>query len=240
MKRSLFAFITIFLSWCTAYAQIPLTGKVYELNTHITLPSIKVQNTRTKDNTLTNSAGIFNIQAKPGDILILTGFSYQPDTIAVVSARYLEIYLTPQNNTLKEVKIENTSTKLGNLKDPSLQNQTVVYQRDASGAPIGGIAIRFGYGKSDKEKKDEEFAYNKQVTEDIDKAFSPDNISKYVPLKDLELKQFIELYRPTIRQFKAPNFDLTLYLNDCYKKFIVLPPDQRKLPALKADTTKNH
>jgi hypothetical protein len=239
MKRYLFAFITLFLSWCTAYAQIPLTGKVYELNTHITLPSIKVQNTRTKDNTLTNANGIFTIQAKAGDILILDGFSYQPDTVVVVNARYLEICLTPQNTTLKEVKIENTSTKLGNLKDPSLQNQTLDYQRDASGAPIGGIAIRFGYGKNGKEKRDEQFVYDQQATEEINKVFSPDNIGKYVPLKDLELKQFIGLYRPTIKQYKAPNFDLTLYLNDCYKKFILLTPDQRKLPVLKADTTKN-
>ena len=238
MKR-LFLLAALLLAFCEAYAQIPLTGKVYELNTHVTLPQIKVQNTNTRDNTLTNETGVFNIKAKPGDILILTGFAYQPDTVVVVNARYLEIYLKPQTNHLKEVKVQDIATKTGSLKDPNLQNQTVVYQKDETGNYKGGIAIRFGYGKSSKEKKDEQRAYNEEVTKEIDQAFAPDNISKYVPLKGIDLKQFIDLYRPTIKEFKATNFDLTLYLNECYKKFVLLPPDQRKLPSLKAGTTKN-
>jgi hypothetical protein len=217
---------------------MPLTGKVYEFQTHIALPQVKVRNTNTKDNTLTNALGIFNIKAKPGDILILEAFNYKPDTVVVVNARYIEVYLVPQNNTLKEVNIKNTSTKLGNLKETSFHNQAVVYQTDANGVPKGGIAIRFGYGKSKKEKRDEQFAYNNTATKEIDQNFSADNVSKYIPLRAEELKQFVGLYRPTIRQYKAPNFNLTLYLNDCYKKFKALPADQRKLAPLKGDLPK--
>lgn len=238
MKR-LFLMAALLLVFCEAHAQIPVTGKVYELNTHVTLPQIKVQNSTTKDNTLTNASGIFTIKARSGDILILTGFAYQPDTVVVVNARYLEIYLKPQTNNLKEVKVEDIATKTGSLKDPNLQNQTVAYQKDETGNYKGGIAIRFGYGKSGKEKKDEQRTYNEEVTKEIDQTFAPDNISKYIPLKGIDLKQFIDLYRPTIKEFKATNFDLTLYLNECYKKFVVLPPDQRKLPSLKTDSTKN-
>ena len=235
MKRILFIFVLLFISAQAAYAQIPLTGKVFDADKHTPLPSIKVQNTRTRNNTMTNAAGIFTIQVKNGDILVLEGFSFQNDTVVVTNARYMEINMKLGSKALNEVKIQNTTTKLGSLKDPDLHNQPLRYQTDANGNPIGGIALKFGYGKSSKEKREEELAYNQLATQEIDKAFSTENISKYVPLKGKELKQFIGLYRPTIKQYRDPAFDLPLYLNDCYKKFEVLTPAERKLPPLKAE-----
>ncbi len=239
MLRYLFVFSAFLFAQHVAFAQMPLTGKVYELHTHVVLPQIKVRNTNTKDNTQTNASGIFTIKAKPGDILILEAFNYKPDTVVVVNARYIEVYLEPQNNALKEVEIKNTVTnKLGDLRDTTMHNQAAVYQRNVDGSAMGGIAIRFGYGKSKKEKRDEQLAYNTTATKQIDQSFSADNVSKYIPLRGDELKQFVALYRPTIKQYKAPNFDLTFYINDCYKKFKALPPDQRKLAPLKGDLPK--
>lgn len=238
MWRSLLLFIVSVLIYSSTYAQIPVSGKIYELGTHIILPNVKVQNANTKDNTLSNAAGIFSIKAKAGDILIFESFAYKPDTVLVTNARYLEIYLQPVNTNLKQVDIKGTtSTKLGNLNDTTFHNQTVRYLRDEKGNLKGGVAIKFGYGKSSKEKRNEKLTYDTLATKAIDKAFSPANVSKYVPIKGGDLKQFIAIYRPTIKQYKAPNFDLTLYLNDCYKKFKALPPSQRKLASLKADTT---
>ncbi|WP_448699670.1 carboxypeptidase-like regulatory domain-containing protein [Mucilaginibacter sp. AW1-3] len=239
MWRSLLLFITSSLIYCTAYAQIPVSGKVYELGTRVVLPGVKVQNTSTKDNTQTNAAGIFSIKAKAGDILIFESFAYKSDTVLVTSTRYLEIFMQPQNTNLKEVTVKDQSTKLGKLRDTAFHNQTVRYQRDENGNYKGGVSINFGYGKSSKEKRNEKLSYDTLATKAIDKAFSPANVSKYVPLKGVDLKQFIALYRPTIKQYKAPNFDMTLYMNDCYKKYKALPPDKRKLASLKADTTGN-
>ncbi|OCX53941.1 hypothetical protein BEL04_06580 [Mucilaginibacter sp. PPCGB 2223] len=239
MKRTLLAFTLLLFACRAAYGQIPVSGKVLEKGTRVTLAGVKVQNTTTKDNTLTNAAGIFSIKAKAGDMLIFESFAYKPDTVLVTNARYLEILLQPQNTNLKEVTIKNQSTKLGNLKDTTFHNQAVTYQRDANGSPIGGLAIRFGYGKSAKEKRAEKLGYDTVATAQIDKAFSPASVSKYIPLKGNDLKQFIAIYRPTIKQYKAPNFDLALYLNDCYQKFLALPPDKRKLASLKADTAGN-
>lgn len=240
MWRALLLFTVSILTYCNTYAQIPLSGKVYELGTRVALPGVKIQNTVTKDNTLSNAAGVFSIKAKAGDILIFESFAYKADTVLVTSTRYLEIYLQPANTNLKQIDIKGTtSTKLGSLKDTIFHNQAVRYQRDANGAPIGGIALKFGYGKSSKEKRNEKLAHDIVVTREIDQAFSPTNVGNYVPLTGVDLKQFTALYRPTIKQYKAPNFDLMLYINDCYKKFRILPPEQRKLTSLKADTLKN-
>jgi len=235
MRRLLLIIFSVF-TYGSAYAQMPVSGKIYELGTHVVLAGVKVQNTNTKDNTQSNATGFFSIKAKAGDILIFESFAYKPDTVLVTNIRYLEIFLQPQNTNLKEVKIKDQATKLGTLKDTSFHNQIVRYQRDEKGNLKGGVAIKFGYGKSAKEKRDEKLAYDTLATAQIDKTFSPTNVSKYIPLKGNDLKQFIAIYRPTIKQYKAPNFDLTLYLNDCYKKFLALPPDKRKLASLKADT----
>jgi hypothetical protein len=235
--RILTILIIMVLGSNIAYAQIPLTGKVFDLKTHTPLPYIKVLNNRTKNNTQTNAAGIFTIAAKPGDVLVVDGFTYEADTVAVTNTRYIEVYLTLKNNTLKEVKIQNTTTKLGSLKDPYLHNQPLRYKTDVNGDVVGGIALKFGYGKSSAEKKAEELAYKQLVTQEIDKDFSIDNVSKYVPLKGTPLKQFTALYRPTVREYKAQGFDLAVYLNDSYKKFVLLSPEERKLPPLKRDTT---
>jgi len=235
MRCALLMIISVFV-YGTAHAQLPVSGKIYELGTRIVLPGVKVQNTNTKDNTQSNTAGFFSIKAKAGDILIFESFAYKSDTVLVTNARYLEVFLQPQNTNLKEVTVKNQSTKLGNLKDTSFHNQTARYLRDDKGNLKGGIAIKFGYGKSAKEKRDEKLAYDTIATAQIDKAFAPANISRYIPLNGNNLKQFIAIYRPNIKQYKAPNFDLTLYLNDCYKKFLALPPDKRKLASLKADT----
>jgi hypothetical protein len=169
MWRSFLLFTVSILICCSAYAQIPVSGKVYELGTHVVLPNVKVQNTNTKDNTLSNAAGIFSIRAKAGDILIFESFAYRSDTVLVTNTRYLEIYLQPANTNLKQVDIKGTtSTKLGSLNDTTFHNQTVRYQRDANGAPIGGIALKFGYGKSSKEKRDEKLAYDTLGTKAID------------------------------------------------------------------------
>lgn len=239
MWRSFILFLASGLIYSSTYGQIPLSGKVYELGTRVILPGVKVQNTNTRDNTLTNAAGVFSIKAKAGDILIFESFAYKPDTVLVTNTRYLEVYLQPQNTSLKEVTIQNQSTKLGKLRDTTLHNQPVTYLRDASGAPIGGIAIRFSYGKNSQEKRNEKLGYDTVATREIDKAFSPANVSRYVPLKGVQLKQFIALYRPTIKQYKAPNFNMTLYLNDCYKKYKALPPEKRRLAPLKTDTADN-
>jgi hypothetical protein len=238
MYRYLLIFNLLLLTFCLkANAQTTLQGKVYELKTHIGLQSIRVTNLNTKQFTITDTAGLFYINASPGDLLAFRGYAYKGDTVSITNKNHLEIYMEPEGKMLNEVKVSTTDVKTGNLKAPDLNGQTVVYQRDENGNLKGGIDIRFGYGK------DKKAVHNKQLTEQeiadqqIDQVFNPQNIGKEVPLKGQELNDFITMYRPDIKTFKAPNFNLTLYLNDCYKKYLALPPDKRKPVQLAKDTT---
>lgn len=225
---SIFYFFILVVVCREAKAQTTLQGRVYEYGTHIHLQSIRVTNLNTKQLTTTDTAGLFYINAKPGDLLAFRGYAYQPDTLVITNKNRLEIYLTPEGKTLKEVNVSAPDIKTGSLKDPSLKGNTVTYQRDANGNYKGGIAIRFGYGKDKKAMHSKQLSDEEIADQEIDRAFSEQNIGKTIPLRGQALKDFISMYRPDIKTFKAPAFNLTVYLNDSYKKYLALPPDQRK------------
>ena len=213
-----------------ATAQSTLIGRIYEYKTHIHLQSIKVTNLNSKQYTLSDTAGIFYIYAKPGDLLVFKGYAYKPDTVSIVNKNHLEIYLVPEGKILNEVDVASNAadTRLGNLKDPTLTGAPVVYQRDANGAYKGGIALRFGYGKDKKAIRSKQLSDEEIADEQIDEAFNEKTVSQTIPLRGEELKNFILMYRPERTVLKAKGFNMTIYLNDSYKKYMALPADKRK------------
>jgi hypothetical protein len=229
MQRYLYLLVIFFLANCLkANAQATLQGRVYEYKTHIHLQSVRVTNLNTRQFTTTDTAGIFYIYAKPGDLLAFKAYSYQPDTVSIINKNHLEIFLTPISNMLNEVKVSVPEAKTGSLKDPTLTGAPVVYQRDANGNYKGGIALRFGYGKDKKAIHSKQLTDEEAADEKIDEAFNEQTVGKTIPLKGQELKDFVLMYRPDIKTFKTPGFNMTVYLNDSYKKYIALPPDKRK------------
>lgn len=229
MYRYLLTCLLFVLAACyNVKAQATLEGKVYELNTSIKLQSIRVTNLNSKQFTTTDTSGRFYINAKNGDLLAFRGYAYVPDTLMITNKNRLIVFLQPEGKMLNEVKVSAPSTKLGNLKDPDLRNQPVVYQRDENGNYKGGVAIRFGYGKDKKAIHSKQLTDEEMADDEINEAFSVKGLNKLIPLKGEELQNFILMYRPTIKMFKAPGFNLTLYVNDSYKQYLALPPGKRK------------
>jgi hypothetical protein len=213
----------------TAFGQDVFKGKVYEMNTHEVIGGIEIRNTTNQQVTTSDEKGRFSINAKKGDIIIFKGFSYVPDTL-VVTTLTQEVYLIPRSKMLNEVKVKTDSTnRFNSYYDPQFHGQPVVYQRDADLNYKGGIAIRFNDSHSSEKKREklEKEVADQKTQDEINKVFSEQNIVKYVPLKGDDLKGFLALYTPTPDTYKKPNFNLLVYLNDCYKKFQALPEDQR-------------
>jgi hypothetical protein len=233
----------VFYYSATAFAQQTLLkGRVFEEKTRITLSDIRVQDLTNKLSTTTDDKGSFGINAKIGDVLVFNGgFAYQPDTLLVTDLHEREVFLTPHQNFLNEVKVVTDSTK--NFKhyyDPMFHGQTVAYQREANFNPTGGVAIRLSYWKKDAQKREklEKEMKDEQEIDEINRIFVPKIIGKYVPLTGKDLDGFIALYNPDTTTYYANNFNLASYLNDCYKKYIKLPKDERypaKLDDLKAN-----
>jgi len=238
LKYQLLFFVFCFSA--TAFAQqTVLKGKVFEDKTRIALADIRVQDQTSKESTTTDEKGRFSISTKPGDVLIFSsGFAYLPDTLLVTDMHEREIFMTPHTNFLNEVKVVTDSTKnLSHYYDPMFHGQTVVVQRDANLNPTGGIAIRLSYWKKDEHKREklENELKDEQETDEINKVFTPAIIGKYVPLTGKDLDDFILLYTPATKVYYGNDFNMVSYLNDCYKKYLKLPQEERHPAKLNDD-----
>jgi hypothetical protein len=224
-----FLLLLLCVSVSSVFGQDVFKGQVFENKTNIAIAGAAVTNITSKSFTTTDDKGHFSIGAKKGDLVVFGGFAYEPDTLVVTNLTQ-DVYLIPRGKMLNEVKVKaDSTTRYNKYYDPMFHGQHVVYQRDADFRPTGGIALRFNdsHGSEKKRAKLAKEMSEQSAQDELNKVFSPENIAKYVPLKGDDLKGFIALYTPTAEDYKQPNFNLLIYLSDCYKKFQALPEDQR-------------
>ncbi|MCJ8209455.1 carboxypeptidase-like regulatory domain-containing protein [Mucilaginibacter sp. RS28] len=210
-----------------------LRGRVFEDKTHTSLAGIKVVNTRTAASVVTNKDGYFEMGVKLNDMLVLSGFNYQRDTVIITDLKTTEFFMAPVGHMLNEVKVKASEqvnkTATAPVFDRDYHGQTFQYQIDPkTGGYKGGVNLRFFNNSEErKRKREQEMMANDVISTEISRVFSEENISKYVPLKGTELKAFIIRYSPDIKTYKSPEFNLSSYLNNCYKAFMQLSPEQR-------------
>lgn len=214
----------------TVFGQSKLKGRVFENKTRIALADIWVENLNTKQFIVTDNNGHFTIAAKAGDILSFKGFAYKNDTSLVTGMAEKEVFLEPKTTELKQVNVVAVTPPKINTYDRFYHGQSMVLKRDKLGRPLGGFIIRVWYWKKDEHKKAklEAQQHTYELTDRITAVFTPQIIGKYVPLKNQELDDFIEMYTPDVKAYSANSFQLVVYLNDCYKKYQQLPLDKRK------------
>jgi hypothetical protein len=220
----------------TLRAQTVFSGRVLENKTRITLRGVIVKNLGNNLRAITDESGRFSIGAKVGDLLVLTSFSYQPDTLLLTDMHSKEIFMEPQKTMLNEVTITDSSGRSSaadkNMRyyDPQFHGQTMVYHRDKDGNYDGGVILRLHYFTGDDHKKKiaQQKEENRILSDEISAIFTADNISHYVPLKGADLDNFLLLYTPEIKTYNSKDFNLSGYLNTCYKNWLTLTPEQRK------------
>jgi hypothetical protein len=234
MMRLFFFLICLLFLVNISYAQGNLTGRVYENKTRVPLAGISIQNLKSNTITVSDQNGIFAIRAHIGDLVTFSGFSYQPDTLYVKDLSTIEIFLSLKQNMLKEVNVTGSETKLGNLKAaPSLSpfgGQTLVYQTDANGDTKGGLKLNLFDSHSDanKKRKTAQLGKDEELRQKIANVFSPDNLKNYVPVKGQEMANFIILYTPDIDTYSRADFNLTVYIDSCYREFLKIPAEKRQ------------
>jgi len=231
MPKFILFCLLVWLSVASAYGQQVLKGRVLEEKTRVGLTAINIQNLNTKQTTLSDNKGNFTIKASLNDILLFKGFAYQNDTLIVTKLNSFEVFMLPQEHVLKDVKVTSMDGPSMAVYNPYFHGQTVAYQTDKNGNFIGGLNFRFWYWKKDEHKRDKlkKMLQNEQAYADIAKAFSPKNVANFVPLKGVELDNFISAYTPSIKVYQANNFNMVDYLNTCYKKFMQLPIEKRQI-----------
>ena len=224
---------SIFIIHNNSYAQTRATGRLFEYQTRISLGGIKVENLKTHVIAVSDTSGRFSIKAAAGDRLVFSALSYKTDTLYLTNLKLKEVYLELKGDKmLKGVTIVNKEMSLGTIATPAATpfgGKSVRYQTDAAGNNKGGLALSLPSFNGDLKKKAKDAQREKdgETEAEIDRLFSPENLQKYIPIRDQQLANFILLYRPSVEVYQA-KFNFTLYVDDCYKKFVKIPVEQRQ------------
>lgn len=209
-----------------------LTGNVYDFdNRTINLEGATIKNLNTKSVALADKDGHFVISAKIGDLVAFGMVGYHTDTVYLTSLFPKNVYLRSQTTELKAVDI--ASAKVSpylTTKDPNaMPARRVDYSKER-----GGLRLSLGYGKYRRQQaKIQELEERDEYLEEINKNFNEEAIRSLVKFEGPDIKDFIQLYRPTVEQVKADRpFNYTLHIARSYRSWMLLPEDQRKLPPL--------
>ena len=215
-----------------ASAQSVLTGNIFNnSNRSVLLEGATVINLNSKALTLTDKDGHFVISAKVGDLISFGMVGYQIDTIYLTNLFPKNVYLRVSVNNLNTVNI--TGVKISpylNVKDPNaIPSRQVDYSKER-----GGLRLNFGYSKFRKlQVKVQELEEYDQYNEEISKNFSAEFVKKLLKIQEADLKNFMEMYRPTVNLIKGERpFNYELYTANAYSMWIKLPSDQKKSQSL--------
>jgi hypothetical protein len=236
MRQFLFLILLSVLA-TSVFAQSQLTGRVYENKSKVFLQGVRVEDLKSHAMTITGPDGSFTISAVVGDLVCFTNSNYKTDTLYVADLKYVQVFLDPRVTVLQEVKVTNQEIKknagFSTQQQPGvLGSQTVLYQTDANGNPIGGIKMNIADGGDTPRQHEAKVSRSEAQKEQIRKVFNPENLKKYLPITGQEMENFIIMYTPDVNTYFAPGFNLVAYLNANYEEFNKIPVEQRQSKAL--------
>jgi hypothetical protein len=229
MKKIYFLAVLLLFAGATAFAQGLLKGTVYENGSNNKMADVFIRDNNTKQLTITDKQGNFEIRTETGHILIFESPGYVSDTLYVADMGPKKIRLEAKTIALREVSINSSKETFDPHKEyPDVYTKSKVY--------ILSPTSWFSKEGKDARKLKRYFVHEAEERR-IDEIFTRVYVSSIVPLKGQELDDFMTMYRPTYAFIKNyNNASLAVYINDSYKKFMALPPDKRVLPRL-TDTT---
>jgi hypothetical protein len=235
MFKKIALFILLAFPFTVLAQENALTGNVFDnTNRSLLIEGATIKNLRTKTVVITDKDGHFAIGAKKSDLISIGMVGYETDTIYLVNLFPKNIFLLPSVNALKGVDVTATkiSPYLGDVKNPDAQPARAVdYNKNR-----GGVRFGLGYGKLRKEReKVEKLEENERIQDAITQKFTAAYIKGLVKFEGTaqDLKDFMELFRPTVLQVKADEaFNYDYYTAKAYQSWLRLPVSQRKLPPL--------
>jgi len=233
-----FLFLIVFSAFATgAFAQNQLTGRVFENKSKVFLQGIRIEDLKSHAIVISGPDGSFTIGAAVGDVVCFTNANYRPDTLYLADLKYVQVFLDPKVNMLEEVKVTNQEIKknagFSTQKQPGvLGNQTVLYQTDENGNPIGGLKMNIADGGETPKQHEAKVSRSEALKAQIAKVFNAENLKKYLPISGQEMENFIIMYTPDINTYFAATFNLVAYLNASYEEFNKIPVEQRQSKAL--------
>jgi hypothetical protein len=225
MKRYI-GIIVLLLIACTANAQWVISGEIVEAGTHDRLANVFVHDINNKQVALADKNGRFEIKSGLNHLIIFDSPGYISDSVFIINARPLTIELRPIGVALMQVDINATNKRTFDprVEYPDVYRKSKVYVMSPS----------TWFSKEGKDaRRMKRYFDNEERERYIEKYYTARYVASLVPLKGIELQNFMAIYRPTYAYVKNNNGPtLAMYINDSYQKYKALPPEKRHLPDL--------
>ncbi|SEA14816.1 CarboxypepD_reg-like domain-containing protein [Pedobacter hartonius] len=226
------------------FAQTGISGGVFDYeNKSFPLQKVTVKNLNNQKVVVTGAAGQFTITANKGDLLEFSLPGYHTDTLYLTNLQAKTIYLPSQSTNLKQVEVR--GAKLSNdlqLKDPNAPgfNRVSGIPPTTNTSRAGGVGLAFGSGKDKRERaKVKRLEETSAYETEINQYFNEEHVGELIKLQGQELKDFINLYRPSVARVKSDHpFNYDFYIAQAYQTWLKLPPEGRRLPPV--PTTKKN
>lgn len=237
MVKKLILFLLVVLP-LKMLAQGNVNGTVYDFdNKTFPLQQVAVRNLTNKQIAVTKANGQFTIAANKGDLLQFTLVGYHVDTLYLIDLKPKTIYLPANSKSLKEVEI--VETKLSpylDLKDPNAKASTRISTDVVKGNTdrAGGLNFALGYGKYRREQEKIKMLEARDAYEtEILANFNEKTVHELIKLTGQELKDFINMYRPSVALIKSERpFNYSYYIAQAHQKWLKLQPHERKAPPM--------
>ncbi|PSK90406.1 hypothetical protein B0I18_108136 [Taibaiella chishuiensis] len=223
----------LLLLHASARGQTYLGGYVFLSGDDTPLSGASVRNMTNGRSTLATPAGIYLIEAEPGDVIVFSFTGMTADTMKVRESLLktgYDVGLQTGDHTLKTVTVI-SSYQLDSLRR---QKEYGVYFKKGRGlanklGPENAFGLTFSPVSFFSRKARNQRRFRKRLIRDereayIDYVFSPGWVSKQTGLKDDSLQQFMYRYRPsyqTARTLDRPA--MIAYINNRYKAFMHKP-----------------
>ncbi|NCD70594.1 hypothetical protein [Mucilaginibacter agri] len=223
MKSILSAILFCLFISASSYAQT-LRGTVSETGTNIKLQDVFIKNTANKQLALSEKGGKFSIPAQVGNIIVFSSPGYISDTLYVTDLKTRNVQLALQSIALREVSIKSTNKFDPHTEYPEVYERSKVY----------ALSPSTWFSKEGKDARRLKKYFQHEAEERaVDSAFNIAYVGSLVPLKGQQLEDFMTVYRPTYAFLRNnAGESMAVYVNDSYKKWMALPPDQRKVQHL--------
>ncbi|EHQ26269.1 peptidase associated/transthyretin-like domain-containing protein [Mucilaginibacter paludis] len=207
-----------------ANAQTILSGIVTESGKNTKLENVFIKDTGSKQVALTDKSGSFDIRTAVNHTLIFSSPGYISDTLYVIDMKPKRVELKLRGISLNTVDISSNAAPF----NPEAEYPEI-YEKSKFALSPSRI-----FGKESRDaRRLKHYFKTEQEQRQIDAVFTKALVSSIVPLKGVDLDNFMMMYRPTLAFAKnSSQQTLTVYINDSYRKFKALPPEKRSLPRL--------
>lgn len=223
MKMLYLLIAALFFLSVTTHAQV-LSGTVVEAGKNTRLENVFVREVGSKNVALSDRSGNFDIRTAVNHTIILSLPGYISDTLFVVD-------LKPKHFELKQAGISLQAVNIADSKgafDPE-KEYPEVYEKSKFALSFSRM---FGKESRDARRLKKYFAHEVEQRK-IDAVFTKALVSSVVPLKGRDLDAFMVMYRPSLAFVQnSSQQTMVVYINDRYKEFKALPPEQRGLQPL--------